>query len=47
MARSVKKWLLWTLAGAGVFMLVLTSVAVWMLRPASLKPRAEAALARS
>ena len=45
MARSVRKWLLWALVGAGVFMLALTSVAVWMLRPASLKPRAEAALA--
>jgi uncharacterized protein involved in outer membrane biogenesis len=46
MARSVRKWLLWALVGAGVFMLALTSVAVWMLRPASLKPRAEAALAQ-
>jgi len=46
MARSLRKWLLWSLVGAGVFMLALTSVAVWMLRPASLKPRAEAALAQ-
>jgi hypothetical protein len=46
-ARSVKKWLLWALFGAGVFMLVLTLVAVWFLRPASLKARTEAALSRA
>jgi len=42
----VKKWLLWSLLGAGVFMLVLTLVAIWLLRPASLKARTEQVLAR-
>lgn len=39
--------MLWTLVGAGLFMLVLTLVAVWLLRPASLKPRTEQALSRA
>lgn len=46
MARSVRKWLLWALLGAGLFGLALVLVAVWMLQPANLKARAEATLAR-
>jgi hypothetical protein len=46
MARSVRKWLLWALAGTGLFGLVLVLVAVWLLQPDSLKARAEATLAR-
>lgn len=46
MGRSVRTWLLWALAGTGLFGLALVLVAVWLLQPASLKARTEAALAR-
>ncbi len=42
----MKKWLLWAVVGGAAFLLVLSAIALWLLRPESLKARTQEVLAR-